>query len=123
MIKKAIGHVDAKLFVSQLQYTTSICSQKSELSEHEIERGNGFKIAKTRTQTLQHAQSSKVPYDLIGKVAEGTKLTRKTAAVILSCISPQQFYKFRNNPKEFISKVVNTFCESDQTCKPFCFYL
>ena len=115
LIKKSIGHIDAKLFVSQLQYTTSIGQQKSELSEHEIERGDGFKTAKTRTQTLQHAQSSKVPYDLIGKVAEGTKLTRKTVAAILSGINPQQFYKFRHNPEEFISKVVKLINEQKAT--------
>ena len=115
LIKKSIGHINAKLFVSQLQYTTSIGQQKSELSEHEIERGDGFKTAKTRTQTLQHAQSSKVPYDLIGKVAEGTKLTRKTVAAILSGIDPQQFYKFRYNPEEFISKVVKLINEQKAT--------
>ena len=115
LIKKSIGHINAKLFVSQLQYTTSIGQQKSELSEHEIERGDGFKTAKTRTQTLQHAQSSKVPYDLIGKVAEGTKLTRKTVAAILSAIDPQQFYKFRFNPEEFISKVVKLINEQKAT--------
>ena len=115
LIKKSIGHINAKLFVSQLQYTTSIGQQKSELSEHEIERGDGFKTAKTRTQTLQHAQSSKVPYDLIGKIAEGTKLTRKTVAAILSGIDPQQFYKFRHNPEEFISKVVKLINEQKAT--------
>ena len=115
LIKKSIGHINAKLFVSQLQYTTSIGQQKSELSEHEIERGDGFKTAKTRTHTLQHAQSSKVPYDLIGKVAEGTKLTRKTVAAILSGIDPQQFYKFRHNPEEFISKVVKLINEQKAT--------
>ena len=115
LIKKSIGHINAKLFVSQLQYTTSIGQQKSELSEHEIERGDGFKTAKTRTQTLQHAQSSKVPYDLIGKVAEGTKLTRKTVAAILSGIDPQQFYKFRYNPEEFISKVTKLINEQKAT--------
>ena len=115
LIKKAIAHIDAKLFVSQLQYTTSIGQQKSELSEHEIERGDGFKTAKTRTQTLQHAQGSKVPYDLIGKVAEGTVLTRKTVAAILSGINPQQFYKFRHNPEEFISKVVKLINEQKAT--------
>ena len=115
LIKKSIGHINAKLFVSQLQYTTSIGQQKSELSEHEIERGDGFKTAKTRTQTLQHAQSSKVPYDLIGKIAEGTKLTRKTVAAILSGIDPQQFYKFRFNPEEFISKVVKLINEQKAT--------
>ena len=115
LIKKSIGHINAKLFVSQLQYTTSIGQQKSELSEHEIERGDGFKTAKTRTQTLQHAQSSKVLYDLIGKVAEGTKLTRKTVAAVLSGIDPQQFYKFRFNPEEFISKVVKLINEQKAT--------
>ena len=115
LIKKSIGHINAKLFVSQLQYTTSIGQQKSELSEHEIERGDGFKTAKTRTQTLRHAQSSKVPYDLIGKVAEGTKLTRKTVAAILSGIDKHQFYKFRHNPEEFISKVVKLINEQKAT--------
>lgn len=38
---------------------------------------------KTRTQNLKHAQSSKIKYDLIGKIAEGTVLTRKTVASIL----------------------------------------
>ena len=75
LIKKAIAHIDDKLIVSQLQYTTSIGQQKSEMNEHEVERGDSFKTAKTRTQTLQHAETSRVKYDLIGKVAEGTTLT------------------------------------------------
>ena len=115
LIKKSIGCINAKLFVSQLQYTTSIGQQKSDLSEYEIERGDSFKTAKTRTQTLQHAQSSKVPYDLIGKVAEGTKLTRKTVVAILSGIDPHQFYKFRHNPEEFISKVIKLINEQKAT--------
>lgn len=106
LIRKSIAHINAKLFVTQLQYTTSIGQQKSELNQHEIERGDGFKTAKTRTQTLRHAQTSKVPYDLIGKVAEGTKLTRKTVAAILSGMDQQKFYQFRFNPEEFIAKVV-----------------
>ena len=115
LIKKSIEHINAKLFVTQLQYTTSIGQQKSELNEHEIERGDSFKTAKTRTQTLQHAKTSKVPYDLIGKVAEGTKLTRKTVAAILSGIDLQQFYQFRVNPEEFISKVVRLINEQKAT--------
>lgn len=106
LIRKSIDHINAKLVVSELQYTTSIGQQKSTLSEHEIERGDSFKVAKTRTQTLQNAHASSVPYDLIGKVAEGTKLTRKTVAKILGGIEPKQFYKFRFNPEEFIAKVI-----------------
>jgi type III restriction enzyme len=42
-------------------------------------------------------------------------LTRKTVAAILSGINPQQFYKFRHNPEEFISKVVKLINEQKAT--------
>ena len=115
LIKKAIAHIDDKLVVSQLQYTTSIGQQKSEMNEHEVERGDSFKTAKTRTQTLQHAESSRVKYDLIGKVAEGTVLTRKTVAKILSGLREDKIYMFKHNPEEFISKVVKLINEQKAT--------
>ena len=115
LIKKAIAHIDDKLIVSQLQYTTSIGQQKSEMNEHEVERGDSFKTAKTRTQTLQHAETSRVKYDLIGKVAEGTTLTRKTVAKILSGLRADKIYMFKHNPEEFISKVVKLINEQKAT--------
>ena len=115
LIRNSIDNINAKLIVSELQYTTSIGQQKGNLTEHEIERGESFKVSKTRTQTLQHAHASSVPYDLIGKVAEGTKLTRKTVAKILGGIEPKQFYKFRFNPEEFIAKVVKLINEQKAT--------
>ena len=92
LIKNAIEHIDNKLIVSQLQYTTSIGQQKSEMNEHEVERGDSFKTAKTKTHTLKHAESSRVKYDLIGKVAEGTVLTRRTVAKILSGLREDKIY-------------------------------
>ena len=77
LIEKAIAHINDKLFVSELQYTTSIGRQKSEMNEYEIDRGDSFGTVKTRTQTLKHAESSQIKYDLIGKVAQGTTLTKK----------------------------------------------
>ncbi len=115
LIKKAIAHINEKLIVSQLQYTTSIGQQKNELNEHEIERGESFKTAKTRTQTLQHTETSRVKYDLIGKVAEGTVLTRKTVAKILSGLGKDKIYMFKHNPEEFISKVVKLINEQKAT--------
>ena len=64
LIDKAIKHIDEKLVVSQLQYTTSVGQQKAEMDRHEVDRGDSFKTAKTRTQTLQHAETSRVKYDL-----------------------------------------------------------
>ena len=106
LIQKAIAAIDTKLFVSQLQYTTTTGSQKTDMNEYEVERGASFGAVRTRTQTLRHAETSQVKYDLIGKIAEGTVLTRRTVAAILSGILPEKFYMFRNNPEEFISKVV-----------------
>ena len=106
LIQKSIAHIDEKLFVSQLQYTTSIGQQKTDMNEYEVGRGDSFGTVKTRTQTLKHAETSQIKYDLIGKIAEGTVLTRRTVAAILSGIREDKFYMFRNNPEEFISKVI-----------------
>ncbi len=115
LIKKAITHIDEQLFVSELQYTTTIGHQKSEMNEYEVERGESFDKEKTRTQTLRHAQTSQIKYDLIGKVAEGTVLTRKTVSAILQGIRIDKLYMFRNNPEEFINKVIRLINEQKAT--------
>ena len=83
LIEKSIAHINNNLFVSQLQYTRSIGQQKDDLNEHEIERGASFKIAKTKTQSLKHSEVNSIKYDLIGKIAEGTVLTRRSVVDIL----------------------------------------
>ena len=115
LIRKAIAHVDDKLVVSQLQYTTSVGQQKAEMDRHEVDRGDSFKTAKTRTQTLQHAETSRVKYDLIGKIAEGTVLTRRTVAKILAGLRADKILMFKYNPEEFISKVVKLINEQKAT--------
>ena len=106
LIAKAIAAIDEKLFVTELQYTTSVGSQKAEMNQYEVERGDSFQSAKTKTQTLTHRESSSVTYDLIGKIAEGTKLTRRTVAAILKGISQTRLNMFKRNPEEFISKTI-----------------
>ena len=105
LIRKSITHINEKLFVSELQYTTTVGRQKSQMNEYEISRGDSFVRESSGTYTLTHAQTSQIKYDLIGKVAEGTVLTRKTAAAILKGLRADKLYMFKNNPEEFISKV------------------
>ena len=85
------------------------------MDQYEVERGDSFKTAKTRTQTLKHSETSQVKYDLIGKIAEGTVLTRKTVASILQRLNLDKIYKFKQNPEEFISKVVKLINEQKAT--------
>lgn len=89
--------------------------QKAEMNEYEVERGASFTGEKTRTQTLKHAETRQIKYDLIGKVAEGTTLTRKTVSAILQGIRADKLYMFKNNPEEFITKVIRLINEQKAT--------
>ena len=106
LIKNSINRINEKLFVTELQYTATTGHQKSEINEYEIERGASFTGEKTKTKTLKYAETSQIKYDLIGKIAEGTVLTRRTVSAILQGIGENKLYMFRNNPEEFISKVI-----------------
>ena len=115
LIRKAIESINANLFVSELQYTTSVGSQKDTMVHEEVTGGASFQSAKTRTQTLKHAETSQIKYDLVGKIAAGTVLTRKTVAAILAGLSPERFAMFKYNPEEFISKVTKLIKEQKAT--------
>ena len=105
LIKKAIKAIDDELYVSMLQYTVASSEQKDDLTADEIKTGNSFKGAKSETKILKHFETSQVRYDLVGKIAQGTVLTRRTIVAILQGISPQKFYMYKHNPEEFIKKV------------------
>ncbi|MFR4995618.1 MAG: type III restriction-modification system endonuclease [Clostridium paraputrificum] len=115
LIKNAIKHINEKMYVSELQYTLSKAEQKEKLEVNELERGESFKNASSSTKTLKHSEVSKVKYDLVGKVAEGTMLTRKSVVEILKGIEPNIFSMFKNNPEEFITKSIKLIKEQKAT--------
>lgn len=115
LIKKAVAHIDEKLFVSELQYTTTIGRQKAKMNEYEVEHGDSFVRESSGTYALKHAETSQIKYDLIGKVAEGTVLTRKTVSAILQRIRADKLVLFKNNPEEFITKVTRLINEQKAT--------
>ena len=105
LIDKAVQSINKELYVSQLQYTVAYGEQKDKISADMIKSGESFNNAKTKTNVLKYSEASQVKYDLIGKIAEGTVLTRKTVAEILKSIDIDKFNMFKYNPEEFISKV------------------
>ena len=115
LIGKAIRHINEKMFVSQLQYTVTAGQQITDLDEHAIERGDSFDRSKTRTETLRYAETSQIKYDLIGKIAEGTTLTRRTVVAIISGIGKHVFAMFKRNPEEFINKAIKLVKEEKAT--------
>ena len=115
LIEKAIRHIDNELFVSELTYTVSKGEQTDEMDANALERGEAFKAAKTRTTTLKRSEVSQIKYDLVGKIAEGTVLTRKTVVEIIKGISPVKFAMYKANPEEFITKVIRLINEQKAT--------
>ncbi len=99
LIQKAIAHIDSELYVSRLQYTVTYAGQKDVLSADMVREGNSFNDAKRKTDVLRNAHNGQVAYDLIGKIAESTTLTRRTVARILQGIKPTTFAMYQNNPK------------------------
>lgn len=106
LIEKSVQHISDKLVVSALQYTVTQGEQKVAMDEHELARSDSFRIAKTNTQELRTVSRSQIPYDLIGKIASGAIITRRSTAEIMKRLPWDKRVMFAYNPEEFISKIV-----------------
>lgn len=104
LIANCVRVMDKELHVTPLQYTIQAGTQGDRVSYEQLGSGKGFEL--TDTETVREAVSvhSTVKYDLIGKLAEGTKLTRKTVAAILTRMQSSVFAQFKQNPEHFIAE-------------------
>jgi type III restriction enzyme len=102
LVAKCVAALDRKLKVAPLQYRVEGGALEAGVTDAQLKAGTGFAKARTTTEYGKSVHSL-VHYDLVGKVAELTQLTRKTAADILAGIQPTVFEQFKNNPEQFIS--------------------
>ena len=105
LVRKCVEAIDADLQVAQLSYTTTRGVQKDQLRKVDFTGGDMMERGKSDTEVLKTGIVSNVRYDLIGKIASGATLTRRTVADILTKIRPIKFNMYKANPEEFISKV------------------
>ena len=115
LIDKAVKAIDAELHVTQLSYTTTRGTQKDTLRKVDFTGGDIMQRDTTSTEVLKTDIVSNVRYDLIGKIASGATLTRKTVTAILMKIRPIKFDMYKANPEEFISKVTQIIREQKST--------
>ncbi len=109
LIKNAILHLNTdELQVRTLRY---IKIEGQQDAQEVTEFGN----TKSTSNELTDVSTSSVKYDLIGQVAKGANITRRTAAKILQGLRPAKLALFRNNPEEFIRKVVQIIREQKAT--------
>lgn len=107
LIEKVVAALRAKLTVTKLQYVKVTGTQDS---DKVTEFGN----TKTTTSELSDVSTSNVPYDLVGDIARGARLTRRSVVKILQGID-NKVLLFKNNPEEFIRNVVKTIREQKAT--------
>ncbi|WP_460028883.1 restriction endonuclease, partial [Methyloparacoccus murrellii] len=115
LVQKAVKELDASLHVTPLQYTIQTGEQIDQVTDEALKRGDGFKISETEIEYNKQSVHSAVKYDLIGKLAEGTQLTRRTVTEILKGINAAVFALFRINPESFIAEAVRLINEQKAT--------
>ncbi|HEM7878933.1 TPA: DEAD/DEAH box helicase family protein [Burkholderia contaminans] len=115
LVQKAIHEIDASLRVTPLQYTIQHGEQAAAITYDGIRNGNAFDLKSTETEVNRNSMHSAVKYDLIGKLVEGTQLTRQTVAEVLKGISVAVFAQFKTNPESFIAEAIRLINEQKAT--------
>lgn len=104
LVKKAIESLDNNLQVSKIYFRVETGAMEQIKSKEELISGESF--VKEDAQNYNHivALNSSIKYDLIGKLVDETRLTRKAIIQILRGIKQTTFEQFKSNPEEFIIK-------------------
>lgn len=106
IVRKAVDAIDKELYVTELKYI---------MTEGEQQAADQFGDTHTTTKRIGTVSTSTVKYDLVGEIAKGATLTRRTVVAILRGISQAKLYMFRNNPEEFIRKTIRIIKEQKAT--------
>jgi type III restriction enzyme len=104
LVSKCVTTLDRDLRVLPLQYVVQRGEQKDETDAKALKKGQAFEVRETEGAEHKASVHSDVKYDLIGKLAEHTQLTRRTIAGILQWISKPIFDQYPTNPEDFILK-------------------
>lgn len=104
LIRRSIQSLDGRLRVPKIFFRVETGTMEQIKSKEELVGGDSFVKKESASYSHTTAASTNVKYDLIGKLVEETKLTRKAIIQILKGIQPSVFGQFKDNPEEFIIK-------------------
>ena len=115
LVQKAVQAMDKELRVTPLQYTIQKGEQAAHVTYDGLKEGGAFVLKATETEKSAYSIQSAVKYDLVGKLAEGTLLTRRTVVEILKGINAAVFSQFKTNPENFIAEAIRLINEQKAT--------
>lgn len=110
LIRKCIQALDRDLVVPAVRYTVHHGEMERIADRQQLREGTAFQQRESRTEYVNVKPVFRVKYDLIGKLVDETKLTRKTIVAILTGIRESTFLQFRVNPEEFMiraARIIN----------------
>ena len=102
LIQQAIASLNRNLRVPQTCFQVEAGTLGNPAAS--LQRGVGLSRQRSVTYSQDGAASpaGAVQYDLVGRLAEGTGLTRRAVAAVLTGLVPSVFCQFRENPEAFI---------------------
>jgi len=115
LIRKCIYALDHNLQVPAVRYAIKHGEMQKIESKEQLKQGEAFVTRETQTEYVHQAATSKIKYDLVGKLMDETRLTRKTIVKILTGIKQSTFLLFRQNPEEFIIRAARLINEQKAT--------
>lgn len=115
LVAKCVKALEAELKVSPMQYTVVAGEQAETATYDGIRQGESFKVTESTTDYHRASSHSAVKYDLIGRLAGETQLTRATVASVLQGINKAVFSQYRTNPEDFMQKAARLMNEQKAT--------
>ena len=76
---------------------------------------DGFGSTSSTSKKMGTVSTTNVKYDLVGEIARGATLTRRSVVAILKGLNPSKRLMFQNNPEEFIRNVIRLIREQKAT--------
>jgi type III restriction enzyme len=115
LVAKCVKALEAELKVSPMQYTVGKGEQTETATYDSIRQGESFKMTESTPDFHRASAHSAVKYDLIGRLAGETQLTRATVASVLQGINKAVFSQYRTNPEDFMQKAAHLMNEQKAT--------
>jgi type III restriction enzyme len=115
LVAKCVTALEKELKVSPMQYTVVEGEQTEDATYDAIQQGESFKVMTSKTDFHRASAHSAVKYDLMGRLAGETQLTRVTVAAVLQGITPAVFSQYRVNPEDFMQKAARLMNEQKAT--------
>jgi type III restriction enzyme len=115
LIEKAVKALNQELRINKLQFQIKRGAQQDEIDHDALTTGKSFTLSEQKTEHNSGSIRSNVRYDLIGEIAEGTQLTRRTVGAVLQGLEIPVFNQFRDNPEDFIARASRLIKEQKAT--------